>query len=135
MSRVARAEPGRGERGSAAVEFALVLPLVLVMALALVQVGLVARDRLVLEAASRAGAREAAVTPEDSEVAAAVAAAATGLDPAALSVAVTRTGGRGQPVTVTVGYSLPIAVPFVGWLFGDGVDLNAEATARQEFST
>ena len=47
----------RTERGSAAVEFALVLPFLLVMILALLQVGLLARDRLVVEAASRAGAR------------------------------------------------------------------------------
>ena len=42
--------PDRQERGSAAVEFALVVPLVLVLALALVQVGLVARDRLLVQA-------------------------------------------------------------------------------------
>jgi hypothetical protein len=46
-----------GERGTAAVEFALVLPLVLVLTLALVQVGLLARDRLIVEAAARAGTR------------------------------------------------------------------------------
>ena len=49
------------QRGSAAVEFALVLPLVLVVALALVQTGLLIRDRLLVEAAARAGARAAAV--------------------------------------------------------------------------
>jgi Flp pilus assembly protein TadG len=38
------------------VEFALVLPLVLVMALAVIQVGLLARDRLLVEAAARRGA-------------------------------------------------------------------------------
>ena len=38
-------------------EFALVLPLILVIALALVQVGLLVRDRLLVEAAARAGAR------------------------------------------------------------------------------
>lgn len=46
------------ERGTAAVEFALVLPLMLVVALALVQTGLLVRDRLLLEAAARAGARD-----------------------------------------------------------------------------
>jgi len=44
-----------GERGTAAVEFALVLPLLLVLTLALVQVGLLAKDRLLVEAAARAG--------------------------------------------------------------------------------
>ena len=47
----------RSQRGTAAVEFALVLPLVLLVALALVQTGLLVRDRLLLEAAARAGAR------------------------------------------------------------------------------
>ena len=37
------------------------LPLVLVVALSLVQVGLLVRDRLLIEAAARAGARAAAV--------------------------------------------------------------------------
>jgi TadE-like protein len=49
--------PDRRQVGSAAVEFALVLPLVLVMALALVQVGLLVRDRLLVESAARAGAQ------------------------------------------------------------------------------
>ena len=52
---------GREEQGASAVEFALVLPLLLVVALALVQVGLLVRDRLLVEAAARAGARTAAV--------------------------------------------------------------------------
>lgn len=40
------ADPRNHEEGSAAVEFALVLPLVLVVLLALVQVGLIVRDRV-----------------------------------------------------------------------------------------
>ena len=48
---------GVTERGTVTVEFALVLPLLLVMCLALVQVGLLARDRLLTEAVARAGAR------------------------------------------------------------------------------
>jgi Flp pilus assembly protein TadG len=47
---------GRGERASASVEFALVLPLVLIMGLALLQVGLLVKDQLVVEGTARAGA-------------------------------------------------------------------------------
>ena len=47
----------RLDRGSAAVEFALLLPILLLLLLALVQVGVVARDSLLLTQASRAGAR------------------------------------------------------------------------------
>jgi Flp pilus assembly protein TadG len=45
------------ERGSAAVEFALVMPLVFVVTLGLVQIGLLPRDRALVDAAARAGAR------------------------------------------------------------------------------
>ena len=63
----------RSEHGSAALEFALVLPLLLVLTLAVVQVGLLVRDDLVLVGAARAGAREAAVSADDGRVRDAVA--------------------------------------------------------------
>ena len=60
---------GRGsQRGTAAVEFALVLPLVLVVALALVQTGLLVRDRLLVEAAARAGAHMHICTSQMSQL-------------------------------------------------------------------
>jgi Flp pilus assembly protein TadG len=67
-----------GERGSSAVEFALLLPILLLVLLALVQVGVLARDSLVLTQASRAGAREAAVQPSPDAVEQAVRGAAAG---------------------------------------------------------
>jgi len=123
----------RSEDGTAALEFALVLPLLLVMALALVQVGLLARDRLLVEAAARAGARTAAVDPSAANVTTAALAAGPGLDAAKTSVVIARSGARGDPVSVTVDEEDPILVPFVGWLVGSSVHLHAEATDRQEF--
>jgi hypothetical protein len=52
----------RSERGTAAVEFALVLPLVLVVALAVVQTGLLVRDGAVDLAVTREGVRGEPVT-------------------------------------------------------------------------
>ncbi len=122
------------ERASAAVEFALVLPLVLVMGLALVQVGLLVKDQLVVLGSARAGAREAAVVSDDAAVRQAVvdAAAAGGLDPNDVSVSVAREGSTGTPVAVTVSYHAPVVVPLVEWLFPSAVDLTGEATMRQE---
>ena len=60
------------QRGTAAVEFALVLPLVLTITLALLQVGLLVRDRLLVESAARAGARAAAVHDDPALVRSAV---------------------------------------------------------------
>jgi Flp pilus assembly protein TadG len=122
------------ESGSAAVEFALVLPLVLVVALALVQVGLLARDRLLLEAAARAGARAAAVEADDTAILAAALAAAPDLDPSASTLAVARAGAQGDPVTVSISYDEPIRVPLIAWLFGSSIRFTAHATDRQEFA-
>src|SRR5213592_4577567 len=119
--------------GSATVEFALVLPLVLVVVLALVQVGLVVRDRLLVEAAARAAARAAAVQDDLAAIEAAAFQAAAGLDPARGRVDVARSGSRGDPVTVHVTYDDPFRVPLVAWLLGSGVTLTADAAARQEF--
>src|SRR5438132_664326 len=117
--------PARRERGSAAVEFALVVPLVLVLALALVQVGLLARDRLLVQAASRAGAREAAVTSDPSSILSAAQAGAPDIDPSQLSVQVGRSGTRGDPVTVTVTLTDPFRVPLIGWLMGSATTLTS----------
>jgi TadE-like protein len=123
----------RGERGSAVVEFALVLPILLMVTLAVVQVGLVARDQLMVVQASRAGAREAAVSIDAAAVRSAVVVAAVGLDPDALDVEVSRAGTLGEPVTVTVRYAESIRVPLVAWLFPSTISLRSSAVARQEF--
>lgn len=121
------------ERGSAAVEFALVLPLALVLVLGLVQVGVFARDRLLVESAARAGARTAAVTDDDAAVRASALAAAPALVEANLSVDVSRSGTRGDPVSVHVTYVDPVRVPFIGWLITDGVTMDTTTVVRQEF--
>ena len=131
-----QSRPSRGRRaevGTAVVEFALVLPLLLVIALALVQVGLVIRDRLLVEEAARAGARAAAVESDPDAIAGAARRAAPDLDPSALGIGVTRQGGRGDPVAVTVAYTSLIKVPLVSWLFGSAVAMRSITTDRQEF--
>lgn len=119
------------QRGSAAVELALVLPLALVVALALVQVGIFAKDALLVEQAAREGAREAAVSLEEERVRAA--ALRTGdLPSGRTEVEVDRRGGVGDPVTVRVRYRSPIVVPFVDWLLPEEVALSSAITMRQE---
>jgi Flp pilus assembly protein TadG len=121
-----------GERGSATLEFAMVLPLLLIVTLALVQVGLIVRDRLVLADAARAGAREAAVTDDAGRIRDAVDRAAAALDTERISVTVERSG-RGAPVTVTVGYADSTSISAVEWLFPSTIHLEAATTMRQEF--
>ena len=58
-----RRAPG-GDSGQAAVEFAIVLPVILVVVLGIVQVGLAMRNELAVELAAREGARAASVTTD-----------------------------------------------------------------------
>ena len=119
-------------RGSAAVELALVLPLALMVALALVQVGLLGRDALVVLSAAREGAREAAVSTDEARIRDSALRGGGDLAPDRTEVTIERTGTVGDPVTVRVTYRAPILVPFVEWLFPEEVTVASEATMRQE---
>jgi len=123
---------GSVERASAAVEFALVLPLVLVVALALVQVGLLVKDQLIVEESARAGARQAAVSIDDASARQAAIDAAVSLEPDRLGVSISRGEGGGSPVTVTVVFHAPASVPVVSWLFPSAIELTGTAIMRQE---
>jgi hypothetical protein len=117
------------DRGQAAVELALVLPLVLMVLLLVVQVGLVGRDQLLVVHAAREAARAAAVGEPDAQVRAAAARAGP-LDPSRLRVVVERRGGAGADVSVAVSYRCVTDLPLVGPLLPD-LDLHAEVVMRQ----
>jgi hypothetical protein len=118
------------DRGSAAVEFALVLPLALFMALALVQVGLLGREALLVSQAAREAAREAAVVRDEDRIR--EAALRSGLDGSRIDLLVERRGSVGDPVTVGIAYRTPLLVPFLRWLLPEEVVLRANVTMRQE---
>ncbi len=118
---------GAGERGQSTVEFALVLPLVLLMLLSLLQVGIMLRDQLLVSAAARESAREAAVSADPARIEAAGRRAAPGLS---ISLDIDRGRSRGDSVTVKVS-AKPLRVPLVGALVADRI-LRAEATMRVE---
>jgi len=120
------------QAGSATVEFALVLPLLLVLGLATLQVALLVKDQLIVQGAARAGAREAAVSTDDAEVRQAVFDAAPGVDGSRVDVVVDRDGQALGEVSVRVIYHDAAVVPAVGWLFPSAVDLSATAVMQAE---
>lgn len=116
--------------GQATVEAALVLPLLVVLALAVVQVALVARTQVLVTHAAREAARAAAVDPDPGAPQAA-GRAAGGLDPERVLVRARGRDGPGSRVEVTVRYRMATDVPLVGHLLPD-LDLRAVATMRVE---
>jgi Flp pilus assembly protein TadG len=128
--RAPRAARAQGQRGQSTVELALVLPVVVVLLLAVLQVGLIGRDVLLVTHAAREAARAAATDPSP-DAARDAAAASTGLPSRDLRVTATGRGRPGSRVTVTVEYRARTAVPLVGALVGDRT-LSATATMRVE---
>jgi hypothetical protein len=120
----------RGERGQAAVELALCLPLIAGLALLVVQVGLVVRDQVLVAEGAREAAREMAVSSGRGAARDAVERSVR-LEPDRLEVEVGARGRAGDRVTVTVRYRSPTRVPLVGALVGD-VRLSDSATMRTE---
>lgn len=118
------------DRGQSSVEVALLLPFVALLLLAVVQVGLVVRDQVLITHAAREAARVAAVDP-DPGAARDAAGAAADLVPARLSVDVSGRGEPGSRVQAEVVYRSPTVVPLVGRLIGDA-RLTARATMRVE---
>ena len=102
------------------------------MSLVLVQIGLLVKDQVIVEEAARAGAREAAVSTDDGQVRQAVISAAVGLDETQLDITVTRQGGAGSAVTVTVLYHAAVEIPLVTWLLPPSVETRGVAVMRQE---
>jgi Flp pilus assembly protein TadG len=115
-----------GSQGQATVEFAFLLPLLVLAALAVIQVGLVVRDQMGVVHAAREAARAASVDPDP---AAAVRAARRSLPGADVDV-----GARpavGEAIRVTVRYRSVTDLPLVGVLFPDP-DLRSSASMRVE---
>ena len=114
------------QRGQATVEYAFVLPLLLLAAMAIIQVGLVVRDQMGVVHAAREAARAASVDPDPDE---AVRAARRTLPGAEVEVgARPRIGGE---IKVTVRYTSVTDLPLVGALFPDP-ELRSSAVMRVE---
>jgi Flp pilus assembly protein TadG len=103
----------RGAPGQASVEFALVLPVLLIITIAVCQVAFALNCYLVVTAASREGARCGAETNDAEAARNASISAASALPGRKPDIEVSFPEGRskGSPVRVTVTYRMPFLVP------------------------
>jgi Flp pilus assembly protein TadG len=129
-----RRRPGArllGERGAAAVEFALVVPVLVLMLLGIVEYSKAYQVQARLADAAREGARVMALANDLSSARTAVRSSATNLTLTDAQITVTPNSCAGAAltanVTVTVRYHQPFASGFLG---GVGVDLTGRAVMR-----
>jgi Flp pilus assembly protein TadG len=112
------------EEGQAAVEFAMVLPLLVVLLLGVIQLGIAFNNYVTLTDAARAGARKAIVSRlaggGTSDAEAAVRAAAGSLDQAKLQVDTTNAGCTTSGAQATLVAKYPYSINLLGWVAKSG---------------
>lgn len=101
------------DRGVTVIEFAIILPLLLMVVFGIVEFGRAYQARLTVTHAAREGVRVLAVTEDQPAAEAAALAAATGLDPDDVTVIATPCVG-GLPAEVEVSYPVRIEIPGAG---------------------
>jgi Flp pilus assembly protein TadG len=115
------------------VEFALILPVFLLMIVAMVELGMVVHDYISVAEAARAGARAAAVGKDDQDVEDAAKDAAPSIDRALLTVKIAPKGKAARPVgstvTVTVDYLVTVPQPTIPSLTGEDYKILPETVA------
>jgi Flp pilus assembly protein TadG len=119
----------RDDRGAAAVEFAIIAPVLILLLFGIVEYGLVFNAQLQLTGAAREAAREMAVTADPDQARAAALGSVAALSPALTGADVTFSSPAcpaGTDVTATIGYDKP----FVTGLFGLTIHLTGTGTYR-----
>jgi Flp pilus assembly protein TadG len=125
----------KNEQGQTMTEFALVLPILVVLLFGIIQFGIAFNNYVTLTDAIRAGARKAVVSRSTSDPAgackAAVLAAADNLDTTDLQTNLTcsSTWKPGSDVTVSADYKYDISL--LGWVVWSG-RMKSEMTERVE---
>ena len=137
----------RDKRGAQLVEFAIVLPILMLIVMGMVEFGRAYFSWIIITNGAREGARVAAVGGDADEVTIRVTSAISGLNVAGAPSgcptppAVQRAwcidtdnlqGDPGDPVTVEVRYNFVSIVPGMGILTGPIITLWAESTMRLE---
>jgi Flp pilus assembly protein TadG len=123
----------RDERGATAVEFAFIVPLLIVLVLGIAEFGHAFQVQGTLSAAAREGVRTMALQNDPAAARAAVRTAAASLDPAITNAQITITpgacpelNGGNTSVRLTIRYPMPYLTGF----FGSSVDLTGTGVMR-----
>ena len=122
----------RDERGATVVEFAFIVPLLIVLVLGIAEFGRAFQVSGTLSAAAREGVRVMALQNDPAAARAAVRNAAPALDPAVTNAQITITPAACPPgpVTTTVRVTVTYPLPFITDFFGSGVDLTGTGVMR-----
>jgi Flp pilus assembly protein TadG len=128
-----------GEKGQNLVEFAMVVPIFLILVFAIVDFGMGFHAWITVTNAAREGARIGAVGADQATIEAKVESSAGSLNDENMTITVVNAQGTaGETVTVTVDYEYQMITPLssalglIGGSFGDTIDFEATSKMRLE---
>lgn len=125
----------KNKKGQATVEFALVLPILLLLMFGIIDFGRVLNEYLVVTAAAREGARSAAVLSSDATVDSTVRQAASSLNTGGNALVITILPAdrvSGTQVTVSVSHNVRIFTPLMQEFLPDPFTVTGTAVMRVE---
>lgn len=124
----------KNNRGQALVEFALILPVLLLLVIGVMEFGLIINQYMVVAEAAREGARSAALGDSNATVTTVVRVAASQIDVSQLIITIspTTTRVRGNGVTVTVEKPVKTITKLINPFFPTGFTVQGVATMRVE---
>jgi Flp pilus assembly protein TadG len=125
----------KNQKGQALVEFAVVLPVILLLVLGIVQFGMLLNTYLSLTNAAREGARAGVVGGTNYEITETIIKTSPSLNPGKMTIIPTPSEGyrnSGGTLTVGIDYNYELTVPIISSLFNNNIVLRAQTSMRIE---
>lgn len=124
----------RNQKGQSLVEFAIILPLILLIVMGIAQFGLLFNSYLTIQNATREGARTGVVGGTNSEIRQSILNTSPYLKEDNLTIHINPKDNRrsGETLTVQIIYSYPLTVPIINNILGKAIQLNAQTSMRIE---
>jgi len=122
-------------KGQAMVETALILPIVILILAGIMDFGLLFNNYLIINNASREGARYAAVGATDTQITNDIKTMTSTLDQSKVKITISPSGATrktGEEVTVTIEYDNNLITPIISSIVSNPIHLKAKTVMRIE---
>jgi len=125
----------KNQKGQALVEFAIILPIIMLLIMGIFQFGMMLNAYITIENASREGARAGIIGSSDAGIETLIISTSPSLEPERLTVTITPneiSRISGGTLTVKVTYNYELTVPIISSLFNNVIVLNGHTSMRVE---
>lgn len=123
------------QSGQSLVEFAIILPILLLLIMGIIEFGLIMNSCLTIQNASREGARIGIVGAADSDIRNRIISDSPNLQTADLTINITPGEGSrssGDSITVVIYYNYHLVTPIISSLLNNSLILHAQTSMRME---